>query len=408
PGSADPRRRRVGRQRPHRARHSGAPPGGQRQGSVRAGTDGSPSGAAVVGGLRADRTSGRRRDRRRRDRPRRVQDRHEARGRRSAPAVRPGPVPRGDDGRPGPRRRDLVLGPPSTRPGGHRRTATCEHSRRDRGRASGVHLTEAAAGGRRPSMHRVPAGRPLPAGRRGERPSGRALPRERGPGVRVVNTLYVTEHQARVGLQKGNLVVVHDQQKTRVPIETLEGVVLLGGSQISSQALGRCVERGARVCALSRSGRLRWTVGGPTKGSVLRRMAQLRAADDPARTARVARWIVAGKLQNCRRMISRWLWDADSAARWVLASERDANADRLQALAQATDGHTIRGIEGDGTRRYFKCLGTHLTEAGAELGFTSRTRRPPRNEVNALLSFYYGLVLAEAVGALDAVGLDPQ
>src|SRR5690606_3014477 len=69
----------------------------------------------------------------------------------------------------------------------------------------------------------------------------------------------------------------------------------------------------------------------------------------------VARWIVAGKLQNCRRMISRWLWDADGAARWVLASERDAIADRLQALAQATDGHTIRGIEGDGTRRYFKC-----------------------------------------------------
>lgn len=226
--------------------------------------------------------------------------------------------------------------------------------------------------------------------------------------MRVVNTLYVTEHQARVGLQKGNLVVVHDQQKTRVPIETLEGVVLLGGSQISSQALGRCVERGVRVCALSRSGRLRWTVGGPTKGNVLLRMAQLRAADDPARTARIARWIVAGKLQNCRRMISRWLWDADGAARWVLASERDAIADRLQALAQATDGHTIRGIEGDGTRRYFKCLGTHLTEAGAELGFTSRTRRPPRNEVNALLSFYYGLVLAEAVGALEAVGLDPQ
>lgn len=183
---------------------------------------------------------------------------------------------------------------------------------------------------------------------------------------------------------------------------------MLGGGQFSSQALSRCVERGVRITALQRSGRVKWTLGGPTTGNVLLRVAQVRAADTPSTTAAIARWVVAGKLQNCRRMVSRWLWDAEGSARWLMQAEREAIEDRIRALPGVEDGDQLRGIEGDGSRRYFKCLGAHLAGSRTALVFSTRTRRPPRDEVNALLSFFYGLVLAEAVGALEAVGLDPQ
>lgn len=226
--------------------------------------------------------------------------------------------------------------------------------------------------------------------------------------MRVLNTLYVTEHRARVGLQKGNLVVALDGERKRVPIETIEAVTMLGGGQISAQALSRCVERAIRVSALRRNGRLRWVVGGPTKGNVLLRVAQVSASCDPTKLVPIARAIVAGKLENCRRLMERWAEEATGPERSMMLGEREAVADRLASLTTAVDGDLIRGIEGDGTRRYFKCLRAHLAGRDCRLGFEGRSRRPPRDEMNALLSFLYGLVLTEVVGALDSVGLDPQ
>lgn len=226
--------------------------------------------------------------------------------------------------------------------------------------------------------------------------------------MRVLNTLYVTEHRARVGLQKGNLVVALGGERKRVPIETIEAVTMLGGGQISAQALSRCVERAIRVAALRRNGRLQWAVGGPTKGNVLLRVAQVSASCDPGTLVPIARAIVAGKLENCRRLAARWAEEAQGPERAMIIDECQAMGDRLAALATVSDGDSIRGIEGDGTRRYFKCLRAHLAGSGCQLRFDGRNRRPPRDEMNALLSFLYGLVLTEMVGAADAVGLDPQ
>lgn len=193
-----------------------------------------------------------------------------------------------------------------------------------------------------------------------------------------------------------------------MPIETIEAVTLLGGGQMTSQALSHCIDRAIRVAALRRNGRLQWVVGGPTKGNVLLRVAQVTATCSPADTLPIARAIVAGKLENYRRLIARWADSASTPERSMMVNERSAIADRLGALTTAADGDLVRGIEGDGTRRYFKCLRAHLTSSRVALRFDGRTRRPPRDEMNALLGFLYGLVLSEVVGALDAVGLDPQ
>lgn len=226
--------------------------------------------------------------------------------------------------------------------------------------------------------------------------------------MRVLTTLYVTEHRAKVGLHKGNLLVSRPDGKVRVPIETVSAVLLLGGGQVSAQALERCVYRGIRVASLSRHGRLRFAVGGPVTGNVLLRVAQVRAADRPDVVLEIARNVVAGKLRNCRHMVTRWGWDARLPERHVFERTAGAIDERIGSLLSAPDGDTVRGLEGDGTRRYFKCLRVHLESSGVDLQFVSRNRRPPRDEVNALLSFLYGLVLAEVVGACEAAGLDPQ
>lgn len=226
--------------------------------------------------------------------------------------------------------------------------------------------------------------------------------------MRVLNTLYVREHRARIGLQKYALIVSVGDRKTRVPLESIEGVVLLGSGQITSDALAACVERGVRVCALRRNGKLRFVVGGPVSGNVHLRLAQMRAASDVQRALVIAKWFVAGKLQNYRRMLLRWSWDVDAVTAGHLRAQADIVTTRLAGLASAATGDAVRGTEGDATRRYFKGLAARLDATGAGLHFAGRNRRPPRDPVNALMSFLYGVVLGELVGALDAVGLDPQ
>jgi CRISPR-associated protein Cas1 len=226
--------------------------------------------------------------------------------------------------------------------------------------------------------------------------------------MRVNGTLYVTNHGARVRMRRGTLVVEQPAMWQRVPIEAIDGVVLTGRAEISNDAIGELVRRGLRVAAISKTGRLRFAIGGPTSGNVHLRMAQFRAAEDPAAVARIARWIVAGKLQNCRRSLQRWSWDARGNDREVIHREVDAIADRIRDLLSTDEGDKIRGIEGDGTRRYFRCLGLHLGTGEESMAFVRRSRRPPRDPVNALLSFTYALVLTELIGALDAIGLDPQ
>lgn len=226
--------------------------------------------------------------------------------------------------------------------------------------------------------------------------------------MRVTGTLYVTDHRARIRLRRGTVLVEQPGGWQRVPIENIDGVVLTGRAEITNDAVGELVRRGIRVAAVSRGGKLRFAVGGPVSGNVHLRIAQLRTSDDEEASARVCRWLVAAKLQNCRRSIQRWSWDASGETRAVMVRESDWIADRIRYLGSASDRDKIRGIEGDGTRSYFRCLGLHLGRGEGIVSFDRRTRRPPRDPVNALLGFTYGIVLAEVIGGLEAVGLDPQ
>ncbi|MCY4279433.1 MAG: CRISPR-associated endonuclease Cas1 [Acidimicrobiaceae bacterium] len=225
--------------------------------------------------------------------------------------------------------------------------------------------------------------------------------------MRYLNTVYVRDHTARIGHRQGSLIVKQEAGATRIPLASIDGVVLLGSGQISTDALAACVKREIRVASLRRSGSIRFVVGGPLSGNVHLRMAQHEAVVNMEHSLTIARSVVAAKLQSSRTMLLRWSRDADnSSGRQRLHRRAAMIAERITKVPNAQSADHLRGLEGDAARIYFGGLGLHL--AGVGVQFSARTRRPPRNPVNALMSFCYGLLTTELVGAINAVGLDHQ
>lgn len=225
--------------------------------------------------------------------------------------------------------------------------------------------------------------------------------------MRYLNTVYVRDHQARIGHRRGSLIVKQESGTTRIPLAAIDTVVLLGSGQVTSDALAACTKRGVRVASLRRSGALRFVVGGPMSGNVHLRMAQHAAVISDGHSLAIARAVVAAKLQSSRTMLLRWSRDAkNSSHRQTLQRRAEMVAERISRVPDARSGDHLRGLEGDAARIYFRGLGQHLEDVG--LRFNARTRRPPRDPVNALMSFCYGLLTAELVGSIDAVGLDHQ
>jgi len=225
--------------------------------------------------------------------------------------------------------------------------------------------------------------------------------------MRYLSTLYVRSHRARVRHRRGSLIVSRPEGSQRVPLEGIDAVVVLGGAQMTMQSIDVCVGRGVRVAVLRRNGAVRFVVNGATGGNVHLRMALFRVVADDDRGLAMAKAIVAAKLQSSAQVVGRWSRDEkDDQERGVLADRADQIRMRIPRLGDAKTPDHVRGIEGDAARIYFRTMGRAV--ASAELGFSARTRRPPRDPINAMLGFCYGLLVTECIGALESVGLDYQ
>lgn len=225
--------------------------------------------------------------------------------------------------------------------------------------------------------------------------------------MRYLNTVYVRDHRARIQHRRGSLVISAPTGSQRVPLEAVDGLVLLGGAQITTQALDACARRGVRIAALRMNGSIRFVVHGPTSGNVHLRTAQFEAVTDDARSLAVAKSIVAAKLQNSRQVVGRWARDQKAPDESEqLASRATQIAERIGRLPDAQTADAVRGIEGDAARIYFRAL--RIALASSPFEFSGRTRRPPRDPVNALLGFCYGMLVTECIGAAESVGLDFQ
>lgn len=225
--------------------------------------------------------------------------------------------------------------------------------------------------------------------------------------MRYLSTAYVRHHQAKVRHRKGALRITTPEGIQNIPLEAIDSVVMLGGGQLTSQAMDACVKRGVRVAALRRSGAVRFVVGGATSGNVHLRCAQHRASSDEVQSLMIAKSVVAAKLQNCRAVVSRWSRDdRDDVRSRNLARLAESICERVARLDEAETPDHVRGIEGDSARVYFGAVRQAL--ATSRFPFFGRKRRPPRDPTNALLGFFYGLLLTEFIGALESVGLDHQ
>lgn len=223
------------------------------------------------------------------------------------------------------------------------------------------------------------------------------------------NTLYVTTQGAYLA-REGESVLVRVEKETRlrVPVHTLEGIVCFGRVSCSPFLMGLCGERNVAISFLTERGRFLARVQGPVSGNVLLRREQYRRADDPEASAAIARSIVMGKVANCRSVLQRAVRDRpgqDGSKPLSEAVSRIAGA--LTSLRPGLPLESVRGIEGDTARIYFGVFDHLITSQKDGFFFKQRSRRPPLDNVNALLSFFYTLLRHDVSSALETVGLDP-
>ncbi|MGF0069026.1 type I-C CRISPR-associated endonuclease Cas1c [Candidatus Spyradosoma sp. SGI.093] len=225
------------------------------------------------------------------------------------------------------------------------------------------------------------------------------------------NTLYVTKENAYVRLDGESADVRLDGKSLgRFPLINLAGIVTLGWDIACSPALmGACAERGIAVSFLNPHGKFLAAVHGYPNGNVLLRRRQHRAADDPAAALDIARRCIQAKFSNTRTLLrraAREAKDADAAAALSLCA--DIHRNRISETLRAATTDELRGIEGDTAAHYFRGFNALIVSPDEKMRLAGRSRRPPRDPVNAVLSFLYTLLAHDCRSACAAAGLDPQ
>ena len=229
--------------------------------------------------------------------------------------------------------------------------------------------------------------------------------------MQLLNTLYVTTEDSYLRLDNDTLRVEVDREtKLRGPLHHLTAVVCFGHISLSAPLMHRLAEEGLALVLLDGNGRFKARLEGAVSGNVLLRQAQFQRVTNPAFTLDMARACVAGKIKNTRQVLQRGARESkvEEEAK-ILTRRADDLAASLRALPEAKDLDSLRGIEGEAARQYFSGLNLLVRpDQRAAFQMDGRTRRPPRDRFNALLSFLYAMWMNDCRSALEAAGLDPQ
>jgi len=227
---------------------------------------------------------------------------------------------------------------------------------------------------------------------------------------KYLNTLFVTTQGAYLRKEGESVVVsVERQVRLRVPVHTLGGIVCFGNVLCSPFLMHHCGQNAVQISFLSENGRFLARVEGAVSGNVRLRRRQYRMADDPAESTKLARCMLLGKAANARTVLMRA--GRDHAGKEGMDDVAQANlriGGLLRGLEKEIDLDAVRGREGDISRQYFSVFDRLITVQKDDFFFRGRNRRPPMDNMNALLSFIYTLLAHDCTGALEAVGLDPQ
>ncbi len=224
-----------------------------------------------------------------------------------------------------------------------------------------------------------------------------------------LNTLFVTTQGAYLSKEGETVVVkVEGDIRLRVPVHTIGGIVCFGNVSCSHFLMGFCAENDVAISFLTEHGRFLAKVQGPVSGNVLLRREQYRKADDSKFSAEVAKFVLTGKIANCRTVLQRALRDHGSKIEEQDVRNAVARLNhQIELLNQEQPLDVLRGIEGDSAHIYFSVFDHLIVAQKEKFRFDERNRRPPLDSVNCLLSFIYTLLMHDIRSALESVGLDP-
>ena len=204
------------------------------------------------------------------------------------------------------------------------------------------------------------------------------------------------------------LVRVENEERFRIPVHNLEGIVCFGYQGASPALMNLCAERGVALSFHNEYGKFLARVSGPVCGNVLLRRTQYRYADDDGKRLEISRNFVIGKIANSRTTLMRALRDHRENVDWCkLEKAAELLALALTKAQESTFMDELRGIEGDAAKIYFSAFDEMILEQKADFTFEGRNRRPPLDNMNALLSFLYVMLTYDTQSAIESVGLDP-
>ncbi len=224
---------------------------------------------------------------------------------------------------------------------------------------------------------------------------------------RFLNSLFITTQDTWLSKNGECVEIIHDKKRIGIiPLHTIQSIACFGRVNCSQYLLEHCAKLGITVSWFSENGRFMAAMQGPTKGNVLLRKAQYRASDIPEQSCSFARSFLIGKISNCRTILMR---QARTTPAPALSSAIDTLSQALRQIRNCNNIETLRGLEGDAARTYFGVFDLLIRSQCRDEGmiFEQRSRRPPKNAVNCLLSFLYTLLAHDIRSALDSVGLDP-
>lgn len=225
---------------------------------------------------------------------------------------------------------------------------------------------------------------------------------------KLLNTLFVTSEDKYLALENENVVVWNgDERAGQYPLVMLEGIVSFSYKGASPALMGACAERNIQLTFLTPRGRFLARSCGMENGNVLLRRAQYRIADQDAAACRIARNMIFGKVYNTRWILERALRDhAQRVDEKALREVSARMAAQLPAIETAESLDTLRGLEGSASSDYFSVFNELILAQDTEFVFDGRNRRPPKDNVNAMLSFAYAILANDCASALESVGLD--
>lgn len=222
----------------------------------------------------------------------------------------------------------------------------------------------------------------------------------------LLNTLYVTTPEAYLSKDGLNVVIsVKQNEIFRIPIHNIEQIITFGYMGASPGLMKLCADNNVSLIFLSPQGRYISRSQGPTRGNVLLRKAQYKNSDEPNYALHLSKLFIGGKIQNYRNILRRFIRDNGDDEAIERVCEELLRCKRRVLNAESID--SVRGIEGEAATAYFGVFSRLLLSQKEDFVFEGRNRRPPKDAINAMLSFVYTLICNDMTSALETVGLDP-